>query len=185
MFFSQLTLLSNNLVSTSYLSGIYIESWFSSLWEGVQKTLKKRRKQTDEKHWKVKRKKSKEYEKSQITTIYIFGFKLYFAQKHSLKKSCLYLYTIKFYLQFLCVAGYLKHSNDTSKLNIYKHTNYNIIGLYINRVSTTTLIFIAMDYSILMSEKYFSFRKRKNIFQKLEKNALIWRKNTLIVVIYG
>ena len=48
--FSQLTLLSNNLVSTSYLSGIYIESWFSSLWEGVQKTLKKRRKQTDEKH---------------------------------------------------------------------------------------------------------------------------------------
>ena len=121
MFFSQLTLLSNNLVSTSYLSGIYIESWFSSLWEGVQKTLKKRRKQTDEKHWKVKRKKSKEYEKSQITTIYIFGFKLYFAQKHSLKKSCLYLYTIKFYLQFLCVAGYLKHSNDTPKLNIYKH----------------------------------------------------------------
>ena len=57
-------------------------------------------------------------------------------------------------------------SNDTPKLNIYKHTNYNIIGLYINRVSTTTLIFIAMDYSILMSEKYFRFRKRQKHLAK-------------------
>ena len=47
MFFSQLTLLSNNLVVTSYLSGIYLDSWFSWLW-GKEK--KKRRKQTEEKH---------------------------------------------------------------------------------------------------------------------------------------
>ena len=46
MFFSQLTLLSNNLVLAPYLSGIYLESWFSWLWGGVQKTLKKSRKQT-------------------------------------------------------------------------------------------------------------------------------------------
>ena len=45
--FSQLTLLSNNLVLTPYLSGIYLKSWFSWLWGGVQKTSKKRRKQTE------------------------------------------------------------------------------------------------------------------------------------------
>ena len=71
------------------------------------------------------------------------------------------VYTIKFYLQFLCVAGYLKHSNDTPNLNIHKYTNYNIIEIYINRLSTTTQIFIAMDYLIMMSEKYLYFRKRK------------------------
>ena len=40
-FFCQLTLHSSNLVLTSYLSGIYLESWFSWLWGVVQKTLKK------------------------------------------------------------------------------------------------------------------------------------------------
>ena len=90
MFFSELTLLSNNLVLMSYLSGIYLESRFLRLWGGVQKTPKKRRKQTEEKHWKVTRKKNEEYEENQITTIYIFGFKLYFARKHNLRKSCLY-----------------------------------------------------------------------------------------------
>ena len=63
------------------------------------------------------------------------------------------VYTIKFYLQFLCVAGYLKHNSDTPKLSIHKYTNYNIIEIYINRLSTTTQIFIAMDYLIMMSEK--------------------------------
>ena len=112
----------------------------------------------------MKRKKSEEYEESQITTIYIFiGFKLYFARKHSLKKV---VYTLKFYLQFLCVAGYLNHSNDTPKLNIHKYTNYNVIEIYINRLSTTTIIFIAMDYSIIMSEKYFHFRKRQKQLAK-------------------
>ena len=38
----------------------------------------------------MKRKKNEEYEESQITTIYIFGFKFYFARKHNLKKSCLH-----------------------------------------------------------------------------------------------
>ena len=90
IFFSELTLLSNNLVLMSYLSGIYLESRFLRLWGGVQKTPKKRRKQTEEKHWKVTRKKNEEYEENQITTIYIFGFKLYFARKHNLRKSCLY-----------------------------------------------------------------------------------------------
>ena len=52
MFFLQLTQLSNNLVLTlmSYLSGIYLELWFSWLQGGVQKTSKKRRNETEEKH---------------------------------------------------------------------------------------------------------------------------------------
>ena len=104
-----------------------------------KKEEEKRRKQTEEKHWKVKRNKNEEYEESEITTIYIFiGFKLYFARKHILKKTCLYLYTMKFYLQFLCVTGCLKHSNDTPKLDIHKYTNYNMIKIYTNRLSTTT-----------------------------------------------
>ena len=129
--------------------------------EWSAKTSKKRRKQTEEKHWKVKRKKNEEYEESQITTIYIFGFKLYFSRNHNLK-----VHTIKFYLQFLCVAGYLKHCNDTPNLNIHKYKNYNIIEIYINRLSTTTQIFIVMDYLIMISEKYLYFRKKnKNIWQ--------------------
>ena len=112
----------------------------------------------------MKRKKSEEYEESQITTIYIFiGFKLYFAWKHSLKKSCLYLEIL---FTVLCAAGYLNHSNDTPKLNIHKYTNYNVIEIYINRLSTTTMIFIAMDYSIIMSEKYFHSRKRQKHLAK-------------------
>ena len=47
IFLYQLTLLSNNLVLMSYLSGTYLESWFSRLGGGVQKTLKKRREQIE------------------------------------------------------------------------------------------------------------------------------------------
>ena len=68
----------------------------------------------------MKRKKNEEYEEIQITTIYIFSFKLYYAQNHNMKKSCLYL-------------------------KIHKYTNYNIIEIYIIRLSTTTQIFIAID----------------------------------------
>ena len=51
---------------------------------------------------------------------YLLYKKLYFARKHGLKKSGLYhhiLFTV------LCVAAYLKRSNDTPKLNIHKYTN--------------------------------------------------------------
>ena len=68
--------------------------------------------------------------------------KSYFARKHSLKKV---VYTITFYLQFLCVAEYSKCSSGTPKLNTHKYTIFNIIEIYINRLSTTTQIFIAMD----------------------------------------
>ena len=85
--FPQLTLFSNNPALTSYLSGIYLESWFSWLWGGVQKASKKRRKQTVEKQCKVMRKENEDYEEIQITTIYIFGFKSCFARKHNFEKK--------------------------------------------------------------------------------------------------
>ena len=47
-----------------------------------------------------------------------------------------------------------------TKVNIHRYNNYNIIELYINRLSLTIQIFIAMDYLILTSEKYLYFRKR-------------------------
>ena len=55
----------------------------------------------------------------------------------------------------------MQRCNDISKFNIHKY-NDNIIEIYINRLSTTMLIFIAMDYLLLMSEKYVHFRKRQN-----------------------
>ena len=87
----------------SYLSGIYLESWFFWFGGGMQKALKNKRKQTEEKHSKKKRKKNEEYKESQITTINIFGFtfyikKSYFAQKHSFKNL---VHTIAFTV-FMC-----------------------------------------------------------------------------------
>ena len=150
-----MTLLSNNLVLTSYLSGIYLESWFSWLWGGVQKTSKKRRKQTEEKHWKVKRKKNEEYEESQITAIYIFGFKLCFTRKHNLKKKV--FIPSNFIYSFYALQG-IWNKNDLTNLNIHIYTNYNIIEIYINRLSTTTQIFIIVDNDV---REYWYFRKRK------------------------
>ena len=115
-----------------------------------------RRKQTEEKHWKLKRMENEDYVESQITTIYIFSFKLYFPGKHDLKKSCLYYQILSGLQDIWNTVG-----SDTPNLNIHKYTNYNIIEIYINRLSTTTQISIAMDYLIMMSEKWLYFRKRK------------------------
>ena len=63
------------------------------------------------------------------------------------------MYTITFYLQFrqfLYASGYLKRNNDTSRINIHRFTNYNIIEIYINGLSTKTQIFIAIHYLVLM-----------------------------------
>ena len=123
--------------------------------EWSAENIEEKKKLARRKTLKSEEKKNEEHEESQITTIYIFGFKSYFAWKHNLKKKV--TYTIKFYLQFSCVARYLKHSNGTPNLNICKHTNYNITEICINRLSTTTQIFIAMDYLIMMPEKYLYF----------------------------
>ena len=75
--FYQLTLVSINLVSLSYLSGLYLELWFSWLGEGMQKTLRKRRKRSEERQERMTRKKNVEYKKSQITTMNMFNFTFY------------------------------------------------------------------------------------------------------------
>ena len=106
----------------------------------------------------MKRKNNEEYKESQITTIRISDFKLYFARKHNLKKSCLYrqiLFTV-----FMC-CGIFETHNDKMHNSNDKYANYNVIEIYINRLSSTTQIFIAMDYLIMMSEKYLFFRNRK------------------------
>ena len=75
--FYQLTLVSINLVLLSYLSGLYLESWFSWLGGGMQKTLRKRRKRSEERQERMTRKKNVEYKKSQITTMNMFNFTFY------------------------------------------------------------------------------------------------------------
>ena len=76
------------------------------------------------------------------------------------------LFIIKLYLQFLCVAGYLKHSNDTPKHNIPKYTNHNIIEICINWLSITTQIFITMDTRQWCQRSNFILEKDKNISQR-------------------
>ena len=61
----------------SYLSGIYLGSWFSWLGGGVQKTLKKKKKTDRRKILKNEGVKNKEYRESQKITINIFGFTFY------------------------------------------------------------------------------------------------------------
>ena len=77
------------------------------------------------------------------------------------------VYTIKFCLQVLCVAEYLKHSNNIPNSDIHKYTNYNVIEIYINRLSTATQIFTGIDYLIMMSENYLYFRKKEKTFGKV------------------
>ena len=72
----------------------------------------------------MKTKKNEEYKESQIITISIFGFTFFIKSFILLKnivvqgkkvKSSLY-----HHISFTVVAGYLKRSNDTPKLNIHK-----------------------------------------------------------------
>ena len=60
----------------------------------------------------------------------------------------------------------MKHSNDNIHDSNDIYAKYNIIEIHINRLSTATQIFIALDYLIIMSEKYLHFRKRKKAFGK-------------------
>ena len=59
------------------MTNIYLESWVSWLGEGFEKKTIKKRKQTEEKHGIMKRKKNEEYRQSQLKAINIFGFTVY------------------------------------------------------------------------------------------------------------
>ena len=131
--------------------------------------MKKRRKQTEEKYWKVKRKENEEYEGSQITTIYVLGFKLFFARKHNLRN---FFIPSSLIYSFYELQDIFKQSNDKPKVNIHKYTNYNIIEIYINRLSITAQIFIATDYLIMMSEKYLYFKIEKTFGKEIFFNPI-------------
>ena len=60
----------------SYLSGIYLESWFSWLDGWVQKTLKKKKKTDKRKTLKNEEKEKRRIQGKLLTTINIFGFTL-------------------------------------------------------------------------------------------------------------
>ena len=128
----------------------------------------------------MKTKKNEECKECQITTT-ICGFTFFIKNyillinivvKGKKVKSSSY-HHISFTVFMRC--RYLKRSNDTSKLNIHKYNNYNIIKIHINRLTLTMQILIAMDYLILMSEKYLHFTKRqkhvaRNLFSPRRSN---------------
>ena len=79
----------------SYLSEIYSESWLSWLGGEMQKILRKRRIQTEKKALKNKDKEKRRIQgKSNNNNEHFYCSllfeKIYFAQKHSLKKTSLY-----------------------------------------------------------------------------------------------
>ena len=64
----------------------------------------------------MKTKKKEDYKESQVTTMTILGFTFFIRNYILLKKIVVkVLFTITFYLEFLCIVEYLKHSNDTPK----------------------------------------------------------------------
>ena len=127
--------------------------------------IEKRRRKIEEKHWKIKRKKNEEYRESQITTINIFGFTFYI-KNHILLENIAckrVVSTIIFYLRYalqdIWNAVMIQQSSYGFALVFRAHDLRPEI--YVNRLGTTTKIFIAMDYLILMLEKYVHFRKRQ------------------------
>ena len=78
----------------SYLSGIYSESWFSWLREGVQKILRKRKIQAEENIDTSSKEKQRIQGKSNNNNehlrCYFLYKELYFSQEHSLKRTSLY-----------------------------------------------------------------------------------------------
>ena len=67
--------------------------------------------------------------------------------------------TIKFYLQILCVAGYLERRNDTPNLNINKYTNYNIIEIYIK---VTGSMYVGNIFLIMCLDMYKNLKRNWN-----------------------
>ena len=73
--------------------------------------------------------------------------------------------TIKFYLQILCVAGYLERRNDTPNLNINKYTNYNITEIYIK---VTGSMYVGNIFLIMCLDMYKNL-KEIGIIQDVSK----------------
>ena len=89
--------------------------------------------------------------------------RLYFVRKHSLEKLfCTIInFIYRFYaLQDIWNAVIIHQSSCGFVLVLRSHDLWS--ETYINKLGTTTQIFIGMDYLILMSEKDLHFRKRQN-----------------------
>ena len=84
--------------------------------------MEEKKKTGRKKHWKVKRKKKKrnirKVKWQQYTSLVSNDILL----ENVIWKKV--VYTIKFYLQFLFVEGYLKHSNDAPNLNIHSASSF-------------------------------------------------------------
>ena len=142
------------------------------------------------KHWKKKKTdgrktlKNEEKEKQRIQGksnnknkhpwFYLFYKKLYFARKHSLKKWFIPSHFIySFYVLQDIWSAVMIHQSSYGFLLVFRPNDLRP-EMYINKLGTTTQIFIAMDYFILMSEKYLHFKKRqKNLARKLFSHLVV------------
>ena len=110
----------------------------------------------------MKTKKNEEYKESQITIMSVFGFpffiKSYVLLENIIVKGKKVKSSLYHHILFTVFMRCRIFETQSPKLNIHKY-NYNIIEIYINRLSLTMQISIAMDCLILMSEKYLHFRK--------------------------
>ena len=87
----------------SYLSGIYLESWFSWFEGGMKITLKKKKKTDREKIFKYKEKKKqriqgKSNNNNKRLWFYLLYKYIYIARKHSLKKQFIWSHCIYSFL---------------------------------------------------------------------------------------
>ena len=129
-FFSQSALLFNNLVLRSYLTDVLLRIKVFLVMETSSENINEKKKIDRRKTLKSEEKEKRIiWGKSNNNNIHLYWFQIIFCSKTYFEKKffILYLYTMKFYLQFLCVTGCLKHSKGTLKLNIHKYTNYNMI----------------------------------------------------------
>ena len=126
-FFSQLTLPSIiNVIYEWYLLRIMVFLVMGRSAENIEE----KKKADIRKSLKNEEKENRRIRESQIKK-YTSLFLNYILLENLIWKKVVHI--MKFSLQFSCVAGYLKQSNNTPKLNIHKYTNYNIIEIYINR----------------------------------------------------
>ena len=121
----------------------------------VQKGLEKRRKQT-----RIRGKSNNKNKYLWFDLLYIKKYILLenlVSKKRSLYHQILFSF---FTLQDIWNAVMI-HQNS-----VYINKQITTIEIYINRLSTTIQILLAMDFLILMSEKYLHFRKRQKHFAR-------------------
>ena len=136
----------------------------------VQKTLKKKRKRTEEKHWKMETKENKEYEESQITTIKIFGITFYV-------KHFILLENIV-WKKYLIPSNFIySFCSDISKDNIYNYTNFPLM-LSSHPVEVTGSVYFGNIFQIICLSKIWAKAWKKigiiQVVSKLKIFVNLW-----------